>query len=81
MDNWILIDFGFRDKLPKEDCQIWITRICSDNTRWVQKVDYYADTQDIEWDGAIAWMIVNQENDGEPAPCNETCFTTIQNVR
>lgn len=28
MNRWVLIDYDFRDKLPKEDCEIWITRVC-----------------------------------------------------
>lgn len=43
MNRWVLIDYDFRDKLPKEDCEIWITRVCFTGERWVQKVDFYAD--------------------------------------
>ena len=59
MNEWILIDSDFRSKLPKEDCEIWIKRTCCWRDRWVQKVDYYARTRNIEWDGTIAWMKVN----------------------
>mgnify|MGYP000481275830 CR=1 FL=1 len=52
MNRWVLIDYDFRDKLPKEDCEIWITRVCITGKRWVQKVDFYADAQDIEYDVA-----------------------------
>ena len=78
--EWILIDYDFRDKLPQEDCEIWITRTCFTEERWVQKVDFYADTQDIEWDGTIAFMIA-EDGDSEPEPCTETYTITIQNVR
>ena len=37
MNRWILIDYDFRDKLPKEDCEIWITRVCFTGERWVQR--------------------------------------------
>lgn len=80
MQEWILIDYDFRDKLPKEDCEIWITRICCFGDRWVQKVDFYAEDKDIIWDGTIAWMVAH-ENDVPPEPCKELCVMTIQNVR
>lgn len=80
MKDWILIDYDFREKLPKNDCEIWITRTCFTGERWVQKEDYYADTQDIEWDGTIAFMIA-KEGDMEPEPCREKCVMTIQNAR
>ena len=79
MNRWILIDYDFRDKLPKEDCEIWITRVCFTGERWVQKVDFYEDTKDIEYDGTIAWMIV--ENDVMPKPCNARHTMVIQAVR
>ena len=78
--EWILIDSNFVEKLPKSDCEIWITRTCFTGERWVQKVDFYADTQDIEWDGTIAFMIV-EENDEEPDPYTGNYITNIQNVR
>lgn len=65
MKEWILIDSDFQSKLPKEDCEIWITRVFYTGERWVQKVDYWADTEDIEWDGTIAWM---RAEDGEETP-------------
>ena len=79
MNRWVLIDYDFRDKLPKEDCEIWITRVCFTGERWVQKVDFYADAQDIEYDGTIAWMVA--ENDIMPKPCNARHPTVIQAVR
>ena len=79
MGKWIIIDFNFREKLPKTDCEIWITRVLYTVERWVQKVNFYADTEDIEWDGTIAWMIA--ENDEKPEPCSDLHTITIQNVR
>lgn len=80
MKEWILIDSDFREKLPKEDCKIWITRIMCTGKRWVQKVNYYAENKDIDWDGTIAWMPA-EEGDAEPAPYEELYHTTIQSVR
>ena len=80
MKDWILIDYDFRENLPKNDCEIWITRTCFTGKRWVQKENYYADTQDIEWDGTIAFMIA-EEGDIEPEPYGEEFLVTIQNVR
>ena len=80
MKDWILIDYDFREKLPKDDCEIWITRTCFTGERWVQKVDFYVEDQDIEWDGTIAFMIA-EEIDTEPSPCAEEDTITIQNVR
>lgn len=81
MKDWILIDYNIADRLPKEDCEIWITRTCFDGSRWVQKVDFYADDEEIiEWDGTIAWMLA-EENDEEPSPCEELCVMCIQDVR
>lgn len=40
MRKWTSIDWNFRDKLPKEDCEIWITRIMFTGERWVQKVEH-----------------------------------------
>ena len=45
----------------------------------MQKVDFYADMKDIEYDGTIAWMIV--ENDVMPKPCNARHTMVIQAVR
>lgn len=78
--KWILIDSNYTEKLPKEDCEIWITRTCFTGERWVQKVNFYTDTQDIEWDGTIAFMIA-EENDEEPNPYTGKYITNIQNVR
>lgn len=78
--EWILIDDNFREKLPKEDCEIWITRICFTGERWVQKVDFYEEDENIIWDGTIAWMVA-EEGDEQPSPCDERCVITIQNVR
>lgn len=80
MKEWILIDYDFREKLPKEDCEIWITRVMFTGERWVQKVDFYAEDEDIEWDGTIAWMVA-EEGEDMPEPCEEICVITIQNVR
>ena len=80
MKEWTLIDYDFRDKLPKEDCEIWITRTMCTGERWVQKVDFYSDTKDIEWDGTIAWMIA-EDNENKPDPCDTNYGIAIQNVR
>lgn len=74
------MDYDFRERLPKENCEIWITRTCFTNERWVQKVDFYVEDQDIEWDGTIAFMVADK-NDIEPSPCEEKYTITIQNVR
>lgn len=71
--EWILIDSDFRRKLPKEDCEIWITRVCCFHERWVQKVDYFASTRNIEWDGTIAWM---KADEGEETP---TTYSGVHN--
>ena len=80
MKEWTLIDYNFRDKLPKEDCKIWITRTMCTGERWVQIVDFYADTKNIEWDGTIAWMIADNDKN-KPNPCDDKCVVAIQNVR
>jgi len=80
MKDWVLMDCDFREKLPKNDCEIWITRTCFTGERWVQKVDFYADTKDIEWDGTIAFMIAG-DKDIEPSPYTGEYKTAIQNVR
>lgn len=80
MKEWILVDCDFRSKLPKQDCDIWITRIWFTGERWVQKVKFYADNKDIEWDGTVAWLVAN-EGDDEPEPYTGVYVTTVQNVR
>lgn len=80
MKEWVLIDHDFRRKLPVEDCEIWITRVMYTGDRWVQKVVFYADTQDIDWDGTVAWMIADK-GDIKPEPYNEKLITVIQDVR
>ncbi len=80
MGEWIKIqDYDFRDCLPKEDCMIWITRTCCTGERWVQKVDFYADSEEgIEWDGTVAWMPDQEE---EPGPYMGDDVVCVQNVR
>ena len=40
MGQWIIIDgYDYKEKLPKEDCMIWITRVCITGKRWVQRVE------------------------------------------
>nr|DAW89002.1 MAG TPA: hypothetical protein [Bacteriophage sp.] len=80
MGRWVLIDYDFKEKLPKVDCEIWITRVSFTGERWVQKVSFYAEAQDIGWDGTIAWMVVARD-EGKPEPCNEIGTMTIQSVR
>lgn len=50
-------DISYINNLPKEDCEIWITRERSDGHRWVQKIDYYINEGKISWHGVIAWML------------------------
>lgn len=78
--EWTLIDYNFRDKLPKENCKLWITRTMCTGERWVQKIDFYAGDKDIIWDGTIAWMIA-EDNEKEPEPCSNESVVAIQNVR
>lgn len=81
MKEWNLIDYDIAEKLPKEDCEIWITRTCFDGSRWVQKVDFYAGEEEIiGWDGTLAWMIVN-DNDEKPEPYQGEYLHLIQHVR
>lgn len=77
--NWIIIDKYYRNKLPKEDCKLWITRVSCFSDRWVQKIDYYAENNDIEWDGTIAFMIAIDDN--MPNPCDDKFAMAIQNYR
>lgn len=80
MGKWILIDGNYKEKLPKEDCEIWITRVLYTGERWVQKVPFYSMAQDIEWDGTIAWMIAGKD-EVQPEPCSEIHVITIQMFR
>lgn len=80
MGDWVLIDYDYKEKLPKADCEIWITRVCFAGERWVQKVSFYADGQDIDWDGTIAWMVAEKDED-KPEACDEIYTRTIQSVR
>ena len=79
MNRWVLIDYDFRDKLPKVDCVIWLTRVCFTGERWVQKVDFYADEQDIEYDGTIALMVA--DINVMPKSFNDRHTTVIQAER
>ena len=80
MKEWNLIDNDIANKLPKEDCKIWITRTCFDGSRWVQKVDFYVnDKEIIGWDGTLAWMLANDNEKPEPYQ-GEYCYL-IQHVR
>ena len=79
MSDWILIDKLYRYKLPNIDCDIWITRVCCGN-RFVQKVHYYSKTKDIQWDGTIAWKLVDNK-ESKPEPCMEDKVTQIQLIR
>ena len=79
MSEWNKIDCNYREKLPKEDCEIWITRVaCFTEEPWVQKVNYYAENGYIEWDGTVAWMIATDEN--KPEPCKHF-YMTVQSAR
>ena len=81
MIEWNLIDYDITEKLPKEDCEIWITRTCFDGSRWVQKVDFYTDDEEIiMWDGTLAWMVA-EEDDTKPEPYQGEYDCLIQHVR
>ena len=81
MKEWNLIDYDIIENLPKEDCEIWITRTCFDGRRWVQKVHFYTDNEDIiEWDGTLAWMVASEE-DEFPKPYEGEYMELIQHVR
>ena len=74
------IDYNIKENLPKEDCEIWITRTCFDGSRWVQKVDFYTDNEEIiEWDGTLAWMVASDE-DEKPEPYQGEYCHLIQHV-
>lgn len=80
MKEWIKIDENYKNNLPKEDCEIWITRVSGFCDSWVQKVHYYAETLDIEWDGTIAFMVA-EDKDKEPTPYSDRFAMAIQNYR
>ena len=81
MKEWNLIDYNIKNKLPKEDCKIWITRTCFDGSRWVQYVDFYVDDERIiMWDGTIAWML-DDDDDERPKPYEGDYSYVIQDVR
>lgn len=81
MKKWNLIGYNIREQLPKEDCEIWVTRTCFDGSRWVQKVNFYTDDEEIiGWDGTLAWMIAD-ENDEKPALYQGEYLYLIQHVR
>ena len=80
VDKWNLIDEDYKEKLPKEDCDIWITRVMYTGERRVQKVSYCSTAQDIEWDGTIAWMVA-QKDDTVPKPCSKLRTRVIQMFR
>lgn len=76
-----MIDYDVADKVPKEDCEIWITRVYYDGSRWVQKVNFYADDEEIiGWDGTLAWMIAI-DGDETPEPYEGEYLHLIQHVR
>ena len=80
MREWIKIDENYKNNLPKKDCEIWITRVSGFCDPWVQKVHYYAETLDIEWDGTIAFMVA-EDKDKEPTPYSDRFAMAIQNYR
>ena len=81
--DWIAIDEDYRELLPKEDCELWITRVFFNGSRFVQKIDfYYSETnQDIEYDGTIAWKKVINSNEDKPEPYELVSAIPIQFVR
>ncbi len=63
--GWIKIqDSSYLQRMPKEDCMIWITRTMYTGRRWTQRIKHYAG-HDIMYDGTIAWM-PDQEEQPEP---------------
>lgn len=82
MKEWNLIDYDIIHNLPKEDCEIWITRVWFTGIRWVQKVDFYADDElIIMWDGTLAWMIATDDDEEKPEPYEGEYLHLIQHVR
>lgn len=76
MDNWNKIqDYDYKEKLPRENCEIWITRTMFDGSRWVQKVDFYAGKEDgIGWDGTLAWMLCSEYPEKPEPYMGDDCF-------
>ena len=54
-DKWIPVKKGVAKIMPKEDCDVWVTRTNSKRT-WVQKIFYSAKSGIFQFDGIIAWM-------------------------
>ncbi|MDE5909845.1 MAG: hypothetical protein K2H52_14040 [Lachnospiraceae bacterium] len=76
--EWIKIQgCEYKNKLPREDCMIWITRTMFTGERWVQRVEYYAG-ENIEQDGTVAWMPDQEER---PEPYTGHDVIAVQNVR
>lgn len=65
--NWIKVDsYGVGYPMPKEDCEIWISRGSCFGDGWIQKVNYYANAGCIEWDGTFAYQKVEEGKIPEP---------------
>ncbi|MGR5693161.1 hypothetical protein ACP5WN_25380, partial [Enterocloster clostridioformis] len=78
--GWVLIRSDYRNYLPKEDCDIWLTRTDETGDRWMQIVEYRAAEHDIMWDGTIAWMPVTKD-DALPTVCDALHEVIIDEVR
>ena len=78
--GWVLIRSDYRNYLPKEDCDIWLTRTDETGDRWMQIVEYRAAEHDIMWDGTIAWMPVTKY-DALPTVCDALHEVIIDEVR
>lgn len=65
--TWIKVDNnGVGHPMPKVDCEIWIARGSCFGDGWIQKVDYYADNEYIEWAGTYAYQRVEEGKVPEP---------------
>jgi len=70
MNKWNKVIDYQSQIMPKEDCEVWVTRMSSAfNQIWVQKISYYKDNGCFDWDGVVAWM-PNQEEKPVPYDCS-----------
>lgn len=69
MDKWIRVIDHMAEKMPEDDCLVWVTRVSSFNEVWVQTIEYYKEDNRFTWDGVVAWMPY-QENKPQPYDCS-----------
>lgn len=64
--KWIYVGCNhWADVMPTEDCEIWIARGgCGKG--WIQKVPYYAQNGQFDWDGIYAYQQVVGDEKPEP---------------